>query len=129
MKSEKLWCDRNQEHLGVDASCVTIPYVQNFTSKLSLRSALFSLLVWVVFLAIRRVTALSGGFPLQTWWLSITNMMAMQTQKRVVVCTLTLFLAICHSLLGKAVNNFLTHYSNNDLSKDNCCLLNCCLLR
>ena len=62
-------------------------------------------------------------------WLSITNMMAIQTQKRVVVCTLTLFLAIYHSLLGKAVNNFLTHYSNNDLSKDNCCLLNCCLLR
>ena len=52
------------------ASSVTIPYVQNLTSKLKLRSALFSWLVWVVFLAMRKVTALSGGAPLQKWWLN-----------------------------------------------------------
>ena len=50
------------------ASSVTIPYIQNLTSTLKLRSALFSWLVWVLFLAMRKVTALSGGLPLQTWW-------------------------------------------------------------
>ena len=54
---------------GFYASSVTIPYDQNLRSKLKLRSALFSWLVWVVFLAMRKATALSGGFPLQTWWL------------------------------------------------------------
>ena len=33
------------------ASSVTIPYIQNLTSTLKLRSALFSWLVWVLFLA------------------------------------------------------------------------------
>ena len=54
---------------GFYASSVTIPYDQNLRSKLKLRSTLFSWLVWVVFLAMRKATALSGGFPLQTWWL------------------------------------------------------------
>ena len=57
------------ESKGFYASSVTIPYDQNLRSKLKLRSALFSWLVWVVFLAMRKATALSGGFPLQTWWL------------------------------------------------------------
>ena len=54
---------------GFYASSVTIPYDQNLRSKLKLRSTLFSWLVWVVFLAMRKAIALSGGFPLQTWWL------------------------------------------------------------
>ena len=49
---------------GFYASSVTIPYDQNLRSKLKLRSALFSWLVWVVFLAMRKATALSGGFHL-----------------------------------------------------------------
>ena len=55
---------------GFYASSVTIPYDQNLRSKLKLRSALFSWLVRVVFLAMRNwATALSGDFPLQRWWL------------------------------------------------------------
>ena len=54
---------------GFYASSVTLPYIQNLTSKLKLRGALFSWLVRVVFLTMREVFALSGGFPLQTWWL------------------------------------------------------------
>ena len=49
---------------GFYASSVTILYVQNITSKLKLSGALFSWLVWVIFLATRKVTALSDGFPL-----------------------------------------------------------------
>ena len=63
---------------GFYASNVTLLYVQNSTSKLKLRRALFSWLVWVVFLAIDEVTALSGDH----YKLSITNMMIMQTLKR-----------------------------------------------
>ena len=48
---------------GFYASSVTIPYDQNLRSKLKLGSTLFSWLVWVVFLAMRKATALSGAFP------------------------------------------------------------------
>ena len=58
-------CDAIEiKHKGFYTSSVTIPYVQNLISTLKLRSALFSWLVWAVFLAMRKVTALSGGFPL-----------------------------------------------------------------
>ena len=56
---------------GFYASSVTIPYDQNLTSTLKLRSALFSWLV--VFLTIRKVTALSGGFPLQSYIMAMQN--------------------------------------------------------
>ena len=58
---------------GLYVSSVTIPHVPNFTSTLKLRSALFSWLMWVVFLAMRKVAALQVAY--------ITNIMAMQTQK------------------------------------------------
>ena len=67
---------------GFYASSVTIPYDQNLRSKLKLRSALFSWLVWVVFLAMRKATALSGGFPLQTWWLCKPGKDLPSVQKR-----------------------------------------------
>ena len=95
------------------ASSVTIPYIQNLTSTLKLRSALFSWLVLVLFLAMRKVTALSGGFPLQTWW----------PEKS---CHLYINSLPCHPLLiiGKRCYQFfhsLIIGSINDLSKDNCC--------
>ena len=43
---------------GFYVSSVTIPHVPNCTSTLKLRSALFSWLMWVVFLAMRKVAAL-----------------------------------------------------------------------
>ena len=80
------------------ASSVTIPYVQNLTLTLKLRTALFSWLVWALFLAMRKVTTLSGGFPLQGWW----------SEKS---CHLYLNSLPCHPspLLGRAVTNFFSH--------------------
>ena len=56
---------------GFYASSVITPYVQNSTSKLKLRSRLFSYEKSYCFVR----------------WFSITNMMAMQIQKRVAICT------------------------------------------
>ena len=60
------WKSRTKDFF---ASSVKIPYDQNLTSTLKLRSALFSWLVWVISMAMRCQVALSGGFPLQIWWL------------------------------------------------------------
>ena len=99
------------------ASSVTIPYVQNLTSKLKLRSALFSWLVWVVFLAMRKVTALLGGFPLQTWWLCKPRKELPSVPK---VSSLP---PISHHWEESLTSFPLIIGSKNYLSKDNCCLL------
>ena len=86
---------------GFDASSVIIQYVQNFTSTLKLRSALFSWLVWVVFLAMRKVTALQVALH--------HRHDGYANPERVGICTWTFFsIAIHHSSLGRAVNNFST---------------------
>ena len=86
---------------GFDASSVIIQYVQNFTTTLKLRSALFSWLVWVVFLAMRKVTALQVALH--------HRHDGYANPERVGICTWTLFsIAIHHSSLGRAVNNFST---------------------
>ena len=58
----KFWYDDAIEINSKGFYASSVPYVQNLTSKLKLRSALFSWLVWVLFLAMRKVTALSVGF-------------------------------------------------------------------
>ena len=98
------WLSYNYDALeiksrGFYASSVTIPYVQNLTPKLKLRSALFSRLVWVVFLGMRKAS--SGGFPFQTWWLC----------KPGKSCYLCINSLSCHPSLIIG--------SNDDLCKDN----------
>ena len=98
---------------GFYASSVTIPYVQNFkkkfqfqkfkTSTLILRSALFLISVSRL-QTTRKVPALPGGSPLQTWWPFKPRKEFPSVRK------LSPLLSMHHSSLGSVVNNFSTHY-------------------
>ena len=107
-QSRDKWSLNNYETIeiknrGFYASSVTIPYVEDITSTLKLRSA--SWLVWVVFLAMRKVTALSVGFPIQTRWL-------WKPRKE---------LSITHHREELLTISPLNIGSKNDLSKNNYC--------
>ena len=67
----------------------------------------------------RKVSALSGGFPLQTWWLCKPRKELLPVH--VHTCKLSSLPSITHYWEELLTIFPLIIGSNNDLSKDNCC--------